>query len=195
MNLKLLLRRGRARRQPREIRAIKDGLANQRRDIKVLFDQFSALTARLSVLQEDTTTILRNTAELAEQVRATQTQMAQDNAKAVEQLKAVAQQARDHASAIAQTKDGHEQVDGVANGSEESPEFRPPLPRPRPDSGYRRQAKTCEAVADQIAAVGVSRACVLSPEDRTARPSKSTISSLANGHHRIRKRSKRAAGV
>ena len=115
-----------------DIRAIKDGLANQRRDIKVLFDQFSALTARLSVLQEDTTTILRNTAELAEQVRATQTQMAQDNAKAVEQLKAVAQQARDHASAIAQTKDGHEQVDGVANGSEESPEFRPPLPRPRP---------------------------------------------------------------
>lgn len=123
-----------------EIKAINDGLAIQRRDLKVLFDQLSALTARLSVLQEDTTLILRDSAALAERLKATQTQMAQDNALAAEQFKALTQMVRDNASATAQLRESHEQVDGaLARGSEESLEFRPPLPKPRPTLAIARR--------------------------------------------------------
>jgi hypothetical protein len=54
-------------------------------------DQFIALSARLSALQDAMTRIMRDNADRAEQLRATQTQMAQDNASVAEQLKALTQ--------------------------------------------------------------------------------------------------------
>ena len=73
------------------IKAINDSLAAERRDLKMLSDQFLALAARQSTLQDDATRILRNNAELAERLKATETQMAQDNASVAEQLKALTQ--------------------------------------------------------------------------------------------------------
>jgi hypothetical protein len=49
-------------------------------------DQFIALSARLSALQNAMMRILRDNAELAGQLKATQAQMAQDNASVAEQL-------------------------------------------------------------------------------------------------------------
>jgi hypothetical protein len=61
-------------------------------------DQFIALSARLSTLQDAMmrmqdamTRILRDNADIAQQLRATQTQLAQDNALVAEQLKALTQ--------------------------------------------------------------------------------------------------------
>jgi hypothetical protein len=72
--------------QTRGTKAINDSLAAE--------DQFIALSARLSALQEAVTRILRDNAELAEQLRATQIQMAQDNALVAEQLNTLTQMAR-----------------------------------------------------------------------------------------------------
>ena len=69
--------------QTRGTKAIDNSLAAQ--------DQFIALSARLSALQEAIRRILRDNADLAEQLRATQTQMAQDNALVAEQLNALTQ--------------------------------------------------------------------------------------------------------
>jgi len=66
--------------QTRGTKAINNSLAAE--------DQFIALSARLSTLQDAMTRILR---DLAEQLRATQTQMAQDNALVAEQLTALTQ--------------------------------------------------------------------------------------------------------
>jgi hypothetical protein len=68
--------------QPRT-KAANDSLAAE--------DQIMALSARLSMLQQAMTRILRENAELAGQLKATQAQMAQDNASVAEQLKALAQ--------------------------------------------------------------------------------------------------------
>jgi hypothetical protein len=69
--------------QTRGTKAINNSLAAE--------DQFIALSARLSTLQDAVTRILRDNAALAEQLRATQTQMAQDNALVAEQLNALMQ--------------------------------------------------------------------------------------------------------
>ena len=69
--------------QTRGTKAINGSLAAE--------DQFIALSARLSTLQDAMTRILRDNADLAERLRATQTQMAQDNASVAEQLKALTQ--------------------------------------------------------------------------------------------------------
>ena len=69
--------------QTRGTKAINNSLAAE--------DQFIALSARLSTLQDAMTRILRDNADLAERLRATQTQMAQDNALVAEQLKALTQ--------------------------------------------------------------------------------------------------------
>jgi len=61
-------------------------------------DQFIALSARLSTLQDAMTRIQR---DLAEQLRATQTQMAQDNALVAEQLKALTQMMAGRAGVLA----------------------------------------------------------------------------------------------
>jgi hypothetical protein len=102
-----------------DIEAINDKLAAERRDLKMLSDQFSAqtsgkkaindgpaaedqivaLAARLTALQNAMTRILRDNAELAERLKETQAQMAQDNASVAEQLKALMQVARGNASA------------------------------------------------------------------------------------------------
>jgi hypothetical protein len=50
-------------------------------------------------LQNAVTRILRDNAELAERLKETQAQMAQDNAAVVEQLKALTEAARGNASA------------------------------------------------------------------------------------------------
>jgi len=68
--------------QTRGTKAINGSLAAE--------DQFIALSARLSTLQDAMTRILRDNADLAERLRATQTQMAQDNASVAE-LKALTQ--------------------------------------------------------------------------------------------------------
>ena len=92
--------------QTRGTKAINDGLAAE--------DQFIALSARLSTLQDAMTRILRGNAELAEQLRATQTQMAQNNALVAKQLKTLTQKARG--------------ADALAMDSEESLRLRPPTP-------------------------------------------------------------------
>jgi septal ring factor EnvC (AmiA/AmiB activator) len=71
--------------QTRGTKAVKDSLAAE--------DLFMALSARLSALQDAVTRMQRDNAELAEQVRAIQKQMAQDNALVGEQLKALTQMA------------------------------------------------------------------------------------------------------
>jgi septal ring factor EnvC (AmiA/AmiB activator) len=86
-----------------EIRAISDSLEAERRDLKMLSDQFLALASRLSAVQENTTLILRNNAELAERLKTTQTQIAQDNALVAEQLKAT--KAGTEASQLKKTAD------------------------------------------------------------------------------------------
>jgi len=86
------------------IEAINDSLAAERRDLKMLSDQFLPLAARLTTLQVDATQILLNNAELAERLKATETQMAQDNTSVAEQLKALTQMARDNASAVRATR-------------------------------------------------------------------------------------------
>jgi len=70
----------------------------------MLSDQFLPLAARLTTLQVDATQILLNNAELAERLKATETQMAQDNTSVAEQLKALTQMARDNASAVRATR-------------------------------------------------------------------------------------------
>jgi hypothetical protein len=78
------------------IEAINDRLA-QTRGTKAINnslaadDQFIELSARLSTLQEAMTRILRDNAGLAQQLKATQAQMAQDNASVAEQLSSLAQ--------------------------------------------------------------------------------------------------------
>jgi hypothetical protein len=69
--------------QTRGTKATNDSLAAE--------DQFMALSARLSTLQEANTQILRDNAGLAEQLRTIQTQMAQDNVLIAERLKALTQ--------------------------------------------------------------------------------------------------------
>src|SRR5271169_7118023 len=118
------------------IKAINDSLAAERGDLKRLSDQFIALAARLSTLQDAMTRIVRDNAELAERLKVTQAQMAQDNASVAEQLDALTQMARDNASAAEQLKESHEQMAGVrARVSEESlrpqtPLLQPPSPQP-----------------------------------------------------------------
>ena len=92
--------------QTRGTKAINDSLAAE--------DQFIALSARLSTLQDAMTRILRGNAELAEQLRATQTQLAQNNALVAKQLKTLMQKARG--------------ADALAMDSEESLRLRPPTP-------------------------------------------------------------------
>jgi len=122
------------------IEAINDSLAAERRDLKMLSDQFLALAARQSTLQDDATRILRNNAELAERLKATETQMAQDNASVAEQLKALTQMARDNASAVEQLKESHEQMAGLlAKVSEESLRPQTPLPPPHPTPGMPKR--------------------------------------------------------
>jgi septal ring factor EnvC (AmiA/AmiB activator) len=131
-----------------ERKAINDSLAAERRDLKMLSDQFLALAARQSTLQDDATRILRNNAELAERLKATQTQMAQDNASVAEQLKALTQMARDNTSAVEQLKERHEQMAGLlAKVSEESlrPHTPLPPPHPRPAMPKRKPAAPSQA--------------------------------------------------
>ena len=123
-----------------EHKAINDSLAAERRDLKILSDQFLALAARQSTLQDDATRILRNNAELAERLKATETQMAQDNASVAEQLEALTQMARDNASAVEQLKESHEQMAGLlAKVSEESLRPQTPLPPPHPTPGMPKR--------------------------------------------------------
>ena len=105
----------------------------------MLSDQFLPLAARLTTLQDDATRILRNNAELAERLKATETQMAQDNASVAEQLEALTQMARDNASAVEQLKESHEQMAGLlAKVSEESLRPQTPLPPSRPTPPKRK---------------------------------------------------------
>jgi hypothetical protein len=69
--------------QTRGTKAINNSLAAE--------DQFIALSARLSALQNAMTRMLRDNAELAERLKETQAQMAQDNALVAEQLTALTQ--------------------------------------------------------------------------------------------------------
>ena len=122
------------------IDAINNRLDAERRDLKMLSDQFLALAARQSTLQGDATRILRNNAELAERLKATETQMAQENASVAEQLKALTQMARDNASAVEQLKESHEQMAGLlAKVSEESLRPQTPLPPPHPTPGMPKR--------------------------------------------------------
>ena len=77
----------------------------------------------------------RNNAELAERLKAKETQMALDNASVAEQLKALTQMARDNASAVEHLKESHEQMAGLlAKVSEESlrPRQTPAMPKRKP---------------------------------------------------------------
>jgi hypothetical protein len=133
------------------IEAINDRLADERRDLKMLSDQFLAqtsgkktindglatedqftvLAARLSALQNAMTRILRDNAELAERLKETQAQMAQDNASVAEQLKALTPMARYNASAAKKLEQSREHMAGVfAKDSEESLGPQTPLPQP-----------------------------------------------------------------
>jgi flagellar biosynthesis component FlhA len=117
--------------QTRGTKAVKDSLAAE--------DLFMALSARLSALQDAVTRMQRDKAELAEQVRAIQKQMAQDNALVGEQLKALTQMA---VGPTEQLEESHENAAAVlAMGSEESLRPQTPLPQPRqtPAIPKRRQ--------------------------------------------------------
>jgi septal ring factor EnvC (AmiA/AmiB activator) len=111
------------------IETINDSLAAERRDLKMLSDQLAVLATRLDTLQGGSPEILRNNAELAERLKATQAQMAEGNASVAEQLKALTQMVRDNGSAAEQLKASQEQIaDAIAKVSEES--VRPPIPLP-----------------------------------------------------------------
>jgi hypothetical protein len=101
-------------------------------------DQFIALEARLSALQNAVTRILRDNAELAERLKETQAQMAQDNASVAQQLKALTH--RDDANAP--TRSLRRAMAGVlAKDSEKSLRPQTPLsqPNPTPAIPKRRQ--------------------------------------------------------
>jgi septal ring factor EnvC (AmiA/AmiB activator) len=95
--------------QTRGTKATNDSLAAE--------DQFIALSARLSTLQESTTRIMRDNAALAEQLRATQTQMAQDKASVAEQLKALMDMESRRFGILAKGSDSEEQRRPATIGS------------------------------------------------------------------------------
>jgi septal ring factor EnvC (AmiA/AmiB activator) len=122
------------------IKTISDSLTAERDSLKMLSDQISALTARLSALQYAATRILSENAELAEQLKVTQVQIAQDNALVAEQLKTLMQMARDNTSTVEQLKESHEQMVGIfAKVSEGSRRSHTPLPQPRSTTALPKQ--------------------------------------------------------
>jgi hypothetical protein len=92
-------------------------------------DQFVALAARLSALESAMTRILRDNAELAERLKVSQAQMAQDNASVAEQLMALTH--RDNASAPPRSL-RRAMAGVVARDSEETLRPQSPLPQPNP---------------------------------------------------------------
>lgn len=139
------------------ITAISDSLAAERGDLKKLSDQFTALSARVSTLQEAMTRIQRDNAELAEQLKVTQTQMVQENVSVTEQLNGLTQMARSNVSAAEQLKESHEQIaSALARVSVER--LRPqvhllqpslPLPRPAPAVPKRKPPAPSQARVQQ----------------------------------------------
>ena len=120
------------------ITALNDSLAVERAELKKLSDQSTALAARVSTLQDAMTRIQRDNAELTEQLKVMQTQMAQETASVTEQIAALTQLARDTANSAAQLNDSREQTGSIlARVSDESlqsqaPLLQPPLPQRRP---------------------------------------------------------------
>jgi hypothetical protein len=92
-------------------------------------DQFIELAARLSALENGMTRIRRDNVELAERLKATQAQMAQDNASVAEQLKALIH--RDNASTPPRSL-RRAMARVLAKDSEESPQPQTPLPQLNP---------------------------------------------------------------
>ena len=102
--------------QTRGTKAINDGLAAE--------DQFIALLARLSTLQDAMTRILRDNAALAEQLKAAQTQitqMTQNNASVAEQLKALTQMMAHRAPVLAMGSDERERRPATTGSNATSP--------------------------------------------------------------------------
>jgi septal ring factor EnvC (AmiA/AmiB activator) len=122
--------------------AINDSLAAERDDLKRLTDQFKELAARLTALQDAMTRIPRDNAEIAERLKETQAQMAQDNGSVAEQLNALTQMVRDNASAAEQLEENHEQTTvALAKDTEESLRSPIPLPRPHPTAAVPKRRK------------------------------------------------------
>ena len=121
------------------IKAINESLTAEQAHLNMLSEQLSALVEHLNTVENSGTQILRDNAKLAEQLKATQAQMADDNASVAEQLKDLTQMARDNASAAERLKESQEQMAGViAKGSEET--LGPtPLPPPRPTVSPKRK--------------------------------------------------------
>ena len=122
------------------VEAISNSLAAEQRSLKTLSDKLFVLAAGLSRLQGDATQILQKNTELAERLDATQTQMAEDNALAAGQLKALTQMVRDSASAAEQLKVSQDQMLGViAKMSEDSVRAAVLLPVARPLAAAKRR--------------------------------------------------------
>ena len=128
-----------------------DRLDAERSDLKMLSDQFLAqtsgkkpindspaakdqsiaLAARLTALQDAMARNRLDNAEIAERLKETQAQMAQDNASVVEQLKALTQMVRDNASAAKKLEGSHEHMaSAFAKDSDQSLRPQTPLPQP-----------------------------------------------------------------
>ena len=121
------------------IKAINESLTAEQTYLNMLSNQLSALVEHLNAVENSGTQILRDNAKLAEQLKATQSRMADDNASVAEQLKDLTQLARDNASAAERLKESQEQMAGViAKGSDETLGLTP-LPLPRPTVSPKRK--------------------------------------------------------
>jgi septal ring factor EnvC (AmiA/AmiB activator) len=99
--------------QPNGTKAINNSLAAE--------DQFIALSARLSTLQDAMTRIGRDNADLAKQLKATQTQMAQDNALVAEQLNALTQMMARRAGVLAMGSEERERRQATTGSTATAP--------------------------------------------------------------------------
>jgi hypothetical protein len=124
--------------QTRGTRAINDSLAAE--------DQFLALSVRLSTLQDATTRmqdnmtrmILRDNADLAQQLRAIQTRMAQDNALVAEQLMALTQMMARRPGVLAMGSDEPERRQATTGSTATAPAAMRSRPAHRKDQARLR---------------------------------------------------------
>jgi len=141
--------------QTRGTKAINDGLAAE--------DQFIALLARLSTLQDAMTRILRDNADLAERLRATQTQMAQDNALVAEQLKALMQTMARRPGVLAMGSEERERRPSTTGSTATAPAATPPRTAHRKDQA-RLRADGSSGAAERSRASPAPTARPLSPQ-------------------------------
>jgi septal ring factor EnvC (AmiA/AmiB activator) len=137
--------------QPRTqsgIKAINDNIAAEHARLSMMSDQIAALVDRLKALESIAPQILRDNANLAEQLKATQNQITQENASLAEQLKDLTKLALANTTATVQVRESQEQMAGtIAKVSGEV--SRPaPLPvRQRPATALAAPKRTSQGTS------------------------------------------------